>query len=215
MPFCIRRAGVASVVRPCRYVACSTHHAGYRRPSNFRTHRLCQGVSAARSLYRRRTHATASARGTPASTAIPARAVPVRPTPPPHAISTRSVAERSYASWSAEIASFVDAGVRKSGHRTQRCSQSKGPGSRARRYTPNSGSWPSGNACRRLRPRIFRPSGNSTMPVPSAHGITLASYGGGPDPGRHAITGPSAMPGPHAEPARGARPCRYVRLSTT
>ena len=48
----------------------------------------------ARGLYRRRTHATASARGTPPITAITASAVPVRPIPPRHATSTRSEAER-------------------------------------------------------------------------------------------------------------------------
>ena len=60
-----------------------------------------------------------------ASTAITAKTDPVRSTPPPHATSARSDAQRRYASASAATASSVDVGVRRSGHRTHRWFQLK------------------------------------------------------------------------------------------
>lgn len=73
------------------------------------TKRCCQGVSTARASYRSRTKATASRAGTPSSTARQASAVPVRPRPPPQAISTRSTSARRQPSRSASCASFCGA----------------------------------------------------------------------------------------------------------
>ncbi len=111
----------------------------------------------------------------PAITAITARPEPVRPTPPPQATSTRSVAARPYAWRSASSASTVSTGVRKSGHLTHRCSHSNDRGFRARRYRPNSGCCPAGKGLRSPRPRTLRPSGNSTTPGPLCQGVTTAS----------------------------------------
>ena len=59
------------------------------------TQALCQGVSTAYGWYRVRTQATASSGATPLRTASSAMAVPVRPTPPSQAISTRSRTARA------------------------------------------------------------------------------------------------------------------------
>ena len=111
-----------------------------------------------------RTKATALSGLTPSRTARMARPVPVLPTPPPHPISTRSPAALSHASVRAATASDPELGTQKSRHRTQRESHGAFAGSRAARYTPNSGSGPSGTPARSPRPRTLRPDGNATTP---------------------------------------------------
>ena len=124
----------------------------------------CHGTSTARGLYLSRTKATALSGLTPSRTARMARPVPVLPTPPPHPISTRSPAALSHASVRAATASDPELGTQKSRHRTQRESHGAFAGSRAARYTPNSGSGPSGTPARSPRPRTLRPDGNATTP---------------------------------------------------
>ena len=163
--------------RPCPQRRWGTHPAG-RLPGGVEgwdqlrwistptrsTKARCHGTSTARGLYLSRTKATALSGLTPSRTARMARPVPVLPTPPPHPISTRSPAALSHASVRAATASDPELGTQKSRHRTQRESHGAFAGSRAARYTPNSGSGPSGTPARSPRPRTLRPDGNATTP---------------------------------------------------
>ena len=86
-------------------------------------YRRCQGVSTARRLNRSRTSWTAAEGGTPSRTAIHAKAVPVRPTPPPHATSTREDKALLCASRRTAHASSSRTGSQRSGHCIQRVSE--------------------------------------------------------------------------------------------
>lgn len=65
--------------------------------------------------------------------------MPVRPTPPRQAISTRRVAAWPWAYRNAATASAIRSGSRKSGQQIHTDSHASGAGDRAHSYTPSSG----------------------------------------------------------------------------
>ena len=97
--------------------------------------------------------------------AMQAKAVPVRPAPPPQATSTRaSATARRCASWNASRASWASSRSQKSGQSSlDRARGSWEVAFRERVRSP--GGW-DGACMRRPRPRRRAPSGNSTMPGP-------------------------------------------------
>ena len=130
------------------------------------TYRRCQAVSTARRLNRSRTNWTASEDGTPSSTAIQAKAVPVRPTPPLHDTSTRENKALLRASCRTDHASSLWIGSQKSGHCIQRTSE----GISRRGGDPDITTARSGKISISLKfrkgcPRTRAPDGNSTTPL--------------------------------------------------
>lgn len=93
-----------------------------------------------------------------------ASAVPVRPRPPPHATSTRSVPARFHASARVVRAASRSLGRRKSGQRTHADSQGTSGGVLPSRYTPRVGTGPAGSGRRSPRPRTRRPEGSRSTP---------------------------------------------------
>lgn len=87
--------------------------------AKFEMYHCCQGVSVARGWYVSRTNFSALAGSIPSSIAMQASAVPVRPTPPRHAMSTREDAALSRASSNAWRALSLLTGRQKSGHLIQ------------------------------------------------------------------------------------------------
>ena len=130
------------------------------------TYRRCQAVSTARRLNRSRTNWTASEDGTPSSTAIQAKAVPVRPTPPLHDTSTRENKALLRASCRTDHASSLWIGSQKSGHCIQRTSE----GISRRGGDPDITTARSGKISISLKfrkgcPRTRAPDGNSSTPL--------------------------------------------------
>jgi len=87
--------------------------------AKFEMYHRCQGVSAARGWYVLRMNFSALAGSIPSSIAMQASAVPVRPTPPRHAMSTRECAALLRVSCNAWRASSLLTGRQKSGHLIQ------------------------------------------------------------------------------------------------
>lgn len=197
------------------------HHRGSRtvQPTR-RSHRRCQGVSTARGWWCARTQATAGPGGNPSSTARAASTVPVRPTPPRQATSTRWPAyARRHASRIASSASAGSRGTQKSGQRTRRCGQAgAGPGARSRAKSAG----PAVGAAIG-RARTAAPPGSTTSPLRSVHAVPVSTrslWPGCPQPGapvgplvRRAPLPIRALPGVgrvSANPSRSgaARPAR-------
>lgn len=133
-----------------------------------------------------------------------ARAVPVRPRPPPQATSTRSAAVRAQASANTSLARTRSLGSRKSGQRSHRDSHAGGGGSLPRRWTAKPGAGPEGSGLRNPRPRTSRPEGRRRTPgassgqVPVIRPTVLSAAPGRPSPGpdptwpREAVVAPGS-----------------------
>jgi hypothetical protein len=111
-----------------------------------------------------------------------ASAVPVRPRPPPQAISTRSRPDRCHSPASARRASIGSAGSLKSGHRNHRDSHATGADGLPCRYSPKWGRGPSGSGFLSPRPRTSRPDGRRSTPcADSGHLSMPRMYARAPD----------------------------------